>query len=237
MVMKMALSSLATSLGGAAAKLAINYLGNRINSKKTSKWDMKAPDAYSKTELTAEAIKTAAGSSIGQRITNKVVDKIIPKSKLSTFVEQYNEFKPTAMDGWEGLKAVSKAGFNAYKNIRSFNEELRNTRLNNEYERSERKAKGINNAPSDVDKIPQPPPVKINSDPNPHPHSSSSTSYGTVNEPFPRVDSTYQQSHRGYTYPPPETEYKLPTLHNPQASRVVRRSRKSHHHRHRKTRR
>ena len=101
----------------------------------------------------------------------------------------------------------------------------------------------FNNAPERVieRKEKEPHPINISVNANPHisnNSSSYSSSYGARNEAFPQYDETYQYSHRGYTYPPPETEYKLPTLHNPQASRVVRRSRKTHHRRHhRKTRR
>ena len=100
----------------------------------------------------------------------------------------------------------------------------------------------FNNAPDRVieSKESSPHPIHISVNANPHisnNSSSHSSSYGARNEAFPQYDETFQYRHRGYTYPPPETEYKLPTLDNPQASRAVRRSRKSHHHRHRKTRR
>ena len=102
--------------------------------------------------------------------------------------------------------------------------------------------KSFNNAPERVIERKESSPHPINISVNANPHisnnsSSHSSSYGARNEAFPQYDETFQYSHRGYTYPPPETEYKLPTMHNPQASRVVRRSRNSHHHKHRKTRR
>ena len=140
--------------------------------------------------LGSQAVKKSGISEWYNRFKKQKINQKFPKSKIEQFIDDYNTLKPTLAQGWDGLKEFGRVGFDAYKQYKTFNNDLRNPRYRNQ----------INNAPNELDELPSPRPMKIVTNPNPHPPPAS-------NEPFPKYDDTFRYNHRGYTYPPPEKDY------------------------------